>query len=100
MKYFVIVGVIGLILIVLSQSFILSRCDNMGCLFLIGLFALPGLLIQDAVQLSLVGVKIINSITYFLIGGVIGLIVYKIKNKTWYQHNKFRKMNKFLVSVN
>jgi surface polysaccharide O-acyltransferase-like enzyme len=80
-KYFVIAGAVGLLLTTLVQSLVLSRCSELGCLFLVAIFALPGLLLQDVGTLSLAAIRTTNVIFYFIVGGIIGLIIHKIRNK-------------------
>jgi len=79
--YFAVGGIIVLILTTFVQSFILSKCSGLGCLFLVAVFALPGLLLQDVTGFGLFAVRVVNTIFYFLIGGIIGLIIYKLKQK-------------------
>lgn len=80
-KYFLGFGVLIYLLTLIIQSLVIGTCKGgLGCLFFVVLFALPGLILQDVTNISLTAVKIINVLFYFIIGGIIGLLIAN-KNK-------------------
>jgi len=78
-KYFLGFG-IGLWLItVIIQNIMIATCKGgLGCLDVL-IFALPGVIVSNLFGLGLVGIRVTNIIFYFIIGGLIGLIVLKMK---------------------
>ena len=82
---YILIGGVGLIFLkLLLQSLIGNPCGSggLGCVAMILLFETPGLTLGSLLGLDYNVAGIVNIPLYFLIGGLIGLIVYKIKNKT------------------
>jgi len=83
-NYFLKGGIIlAAIAVVLEILFLRICTDNLACIGLNLVLLSPGLFISRAVGAGAnISINIFgNIIIYFIIGGVIGLIVEKIKNK-------------------
>ena len=80
--YFIGFGILVLALAIGAQNLFLVNCGGgLGCLVVSLIFALPGLILQSIFEFNLAVVRTLNIAFYFIIGGIIGLVVEKIKNK-------------------
>lgn len=82
-RYFLIFGVVLLAIKFLVQYIAVAMCETggLGCLAQIIIFESPGILIGGILGLGYNAAGIVNIPVYFIIGGIIGLIVYKVRNK-------------------
>ena len=82
-KYILGFGIGLVVLKFLVQYLVGTFCEGggLGCAAMILLFETPGLALGNVFGLSYNISGIINIPVYFIIGGIIGLIIHKIRNK-------------------
>jgi len=83
-KWFGYGGIIGTVIAVLLEAFLLSVCtSNLACVGINLILFYPALYISKLTNSALTTSfdVLVNAIVYFILGGIIGLIVYKVKNK-------------------
>lgn len=84
MKYFLIGGVTLLILTILAETTLLNACTtNLACVGINLILFYPALLVSNMLNAGLTRAFdiLVNAVFYFLLGGVIGLIIHKLRNK-------------------
>ena len=83
MRYILSGGIILAVITYLAEIVFLRTCDDgLGCLAIGTIYQIPGLLLGGLFNISnSATIKLFSIIFYFILGGIIGLIVYAIRNK-------------------
>ena len=83
LKYVMGGGIIFAIIAYLIEIIVLNTCGGgLGCLIIGSVYLIPGTILSDMLKVTSISlIKIGSIVFYFIIGGLIGLLVNKFKNK-------------------
>lgn len=82
-KWFLVGGISLAVLTYLVELIFLTNCkDGLGCLAIGAIYQIPGALMLELLNLTgSTALKLSSICFYFILGGLIGLIIYRFRNK-------------------